>query len=79
MGLLSKYVEVKINARNKKHYENLGYEIPKFDKHGTIITVGVNHIPKYSQTKVLCKCDNCNEGCKECSLNEELKRKKTSS
>lgn len=66
MGLLSKYVEVKINARNKKHYENLGYEIPKFNKHGTIITVDVNHIPKYSQIKVLCKCDNCN---KEYELN----------
>lgn len=59
MGLISKFVNTKINARNKRYYENLGYEIPKCDKHGMTITVDVNHIPKHSQTKVLCECDNC--------------------
>lgn len=33
MGLLTKEVEVVVNPRNIKHYEDLGYDIPKhYDK-----------------------------------------------
>ena len=33
MGLLTKEVEVVVNSRNVKYYEDLGYDIPKrYDK-----------------------------------------------
>ena len=30
MGLLTKEVEVVVNSRNVKYYEDLGYDIPKY-------------------------------------------------
>ena len=32
MGLISEWVEVILNSANIKHYENLGYEIPRTEK-----------------------------------------------
>ena len=69
MGLISEYVEVKLGSINIKHFEELGYEIPrKLNKHGNIT------IPVGSTIKVLTKdlkrnsnkiihaiCDKCGE------------------
>lgn len=59
MGLVSKNINIKINARNHKYYENLGYKIPKYDKHGTTIVVSVDDLSKYCTSTVECQCDNC--------------------
>lgn len=60
MGLLSEYVETKINNRNRKYYKNLGYDVPKFEGHqSSSLIVAVNDIPRYSFTNVECECDNC--------------------
>ena len=51
-----------------KRYESLGYIIPKYYnekqnkwkyKKGTKICVNINDLPKNSNMKVKCKCDNC--------------------
>ena len=69
MGLVDEYVEVKLGSINIKHFEELGYEIPrKINKHGNIT------IPVGSTIKVLTKdlkrtsnkiihaiCDKCGE------------------
>lgn len=60
MGLISQYVETKVNNRNKKHYKQLGYDVSKHNGHSSItIMVSVNDIPKCSFTKVDCQCDYC--------------------
>jgi hypothetical protein len=64
--ILSKTVTVKL-TNNVKHYESLGYVIPKYldkrhrlrIKKGTAIVVKVLHLLKNSRNKVLCKCDKC--------------------
>ena len=32
MGLLDKEIEITLNSRNIKHFEELGYQIPKTEK-----------------------------------------------
>ena len=69
MGLISKTVEVTLNARNCKYYEDLGYKIPReFDNkgrlrvpRGTKILVKVEDLSKGSHVRVECKCDYCGE------------------
>ena len=62
MGLISKQVETKVNNRNKKHYQELGYDISKQCGHKSItIIVNVKDIPRYSLIDVQCQCDNCNK------------------
>lgn len=56
-------------GKNYKHYEDLGYKIPKYKnycgrtvvKRGTVVTVDVKDLPRYSKVNVLLKCDNCGE------------------
>jgi len=66
MGLITKIVEVKLNSRNVKHYEDLYYEIPRYNlnnkltvKHGTKITVKVEDLTNGSGIKVDVECDGC--------------------
>lgn len=69
--LISKTAKVKLNSRNIKYYEDLGYDIPKHkDKYGRIkvnigdeIEVKVEHLGKGSKSIVEWECDgeNCEE------------------
>ena len=71
MGLINKEIEVKLTSSNMKHYELLGYELPKRkDKWGnisipknSIIKVRINDLPNGSHTKIEVKCDgeNCDK------------------
>lgn len=69
MSLISEYVEVGIGSRNTKHFESLGYEIPKYldihnhlrIKQGTKILVHVRDLQAGSAVMVKVKCDNCNK------------------
>jgi len=68
--IISKTVLVKLSGSNVKHFESLGYIIPKYHytlnyqnvwriKIGTSIEVKIEHLQPKSNTKVLCKCDIC--------------------
>jgi len=67
--IIQNNVIVSINANNLKHYESIGYKIPKHQhkrnknrfqvKKGTKIKVKVSDLPKGSHVKVLCHCDVC--------------------
>jgi len=65
--IISQTVPVALNGRNLKHFENLGYEIPRYldkknrwsFKEGTKIEVKVSDLTKGSNTKILCKCNEC--------------------
>lgn len=66
--LLDKVYEIRVNSRNVKHYENLGYEIPKRlgkDKKkmvyatGEYFLVNINDIQKQSNIQVDVTCDYC--------------------
>ena len=67
MGLLSTEVEVTLNSATIKHYEALGYEIPRIrNKHrkisvprGTKIKVKFEDIQKYSNILLDVECDYC--------------------
>ena len=67
MGLISKEVEINIVGRNYKHYEELGYHIPRVkNKQGKMviptgakIVVKVEDLTKGSKTIVECMCDRC--------------------
>ena len=67
MGLITKEVEVGLGGRNIKHFENLGYEIPRsigtkgklIVKRGTKITVKVEDLPDGSGVFVNVECDGC--------------------
>lgn len=66
MGLITKEVEIRLNGKNVKYYEDLGYEIPRrYGKwglsipKGTTIKVKVEHLPKYSKVEVDIECDCC--------------------
>lgn len=56
--LKSKYSCVKWNARNKKYYENLGYN---FTKMGDEFEVDVHHLSKGFMAVVEIQCDYCNK------------------
>lgn len=64
--LLTKEVEVAINARNKKRYLGKGYNIPthiingkEYVPKGTTIIVKVDDLSKGSHYKVMVQCDYC--------------------
>lgn len=67
MSLLTTEVEIALNSRNYKHYESLGYEIPKYldrtntwrIKFGTKILVNVKDLQHGSAVLVKVKCDDC--------------------
>ena len=72
VGIINKEVEVKINVKNIKYYEDLGYKIPRYYnkkshrtlvKRGTKITVKIEDLPKGSTVKIKAKCDEC--GCEK--------------
>lgn len=67
MGLITKEVEIILNARTVKRYEEKGYKIPrKKDKRnrlivpkGTKIMVKVEDLTEGSHALVNCECDEC--------------------
>lgn len=68
MGLITKEVEIRVMGNTIKHYENLGYEIPKrmdcfgvlsFIKNNTFLKIKVEDLNYGSNTKVEYECDNC--------------------
>jgi hypothetical protein len=68
MAILSKTILIDVSS-NPKHYESLGYIIPKYYnkkyykwyvKRGTTISIKVKDLSSKSSSKVLCKCDNSN-------------------
>ena len=74
MGLITETVEIKVNYRSIKHYEKLGYNIPKKEasesskRHthrdwvydtNTPIEVNVCDLPKGTHIKVRVQCDCC--------------------
>lgn len=68
MGLLTKTVDVRVNGSTYKHFEDLGYEIPKHYNQkkkkwlistNEYITVDVFDLYKGSAILVKCECDNC--------------------
>ena len=68
MGLISNEVDVSLGARNIKHYEDLGYEMPRRNKNGRVsvqigatIIVKTEHLPHGSHVFVDCKCDGCDK------------------
>ena len=66
--LISKEVEITLHSKTIKHYEKLGYNIPKHKDcnyrttvpKGTKIKVRVEDLPPKSNVKVTLKCDNPN-------------------
>lgn len=67
MGLLTKEVEVTLNNKWIKYYEEKGYEIPRYKdnlgkervKAGTKIKASIKDVPLYSAINVEVKCDCC--------------------
>ena len=67
MGLITEEVEVKIYGSNMKHYEELGYEIPKIKnkrgklvlQKGATIKVKTKDLNKSSKVIVKVACDCC--------------------
>ena len=56
MGLISKTVIIKWNSRNKKYYEELGYN---FTHYGDEFIVKIKDLTINSKIKVKCLCDSC--------------------
>jgi hypothetical protein len=84
--LLTEEVIIDLKPRQIKYYEELGYEIPKYNtsrrkimrvKVGTKISVKVKDLPKNSHQLVSVLCDCCNENIIEkeyrCYLSEREK------
>lgn len=67
--LITKELEIKLNSTSIKHYEELGYIIPRYiDKNGIVrfmaknkLLVKATDLPKYSKVRVDTKCDGCGE------------------
>ena len=68
MGLITNEVEITLNNRTIRWYENKGYEIPKYYnkkrckyiiKSGTKIKVKVEDLTNGSNAIVNCICDEC--------------------
>ena len=69
MSLITKEVEIQLNASNTKYYESLGYKLPKTKKYGrwttpkgTKILVKTTDLPNNSHAIVEVQCDgiDCN-------------------
>ena len=80
--LLSEEVEVKLSGMNIKHFENLGYPIPKTKnplrnrwtvKRGTTIKVKIEDLPPNSDVKIPVLCDYCLEEGKETICWKQIK------
>ena len=71
--LLSEEIEITLSGSNIKHFENLGYSIPRIKdssyrwtvKRGTTIKVKVKDLPPNSDVKIPVLCDYCLEEGKE--------------
>ena len=76
MPILTKEIEVKINSKNVKYYESLGYEIPKKETnerqrkrykkdymydYGNTLIVDINDLQNGSSVKIDYLCDYCLE------------------
>lgn len=67
MGLMNQEVEVVLHPSNTKHYEKLGYEIPRYKnkqgrevvKKGTKIKVRASDLTNKSRVMVDVECDGC--------------------
>lgn len=63
MGLVKQEIDVKVGSANAKHYESLGYDIPRKENGrrimGSYITVQIKDLPKVSGVKVSVECDIC--------------------
>ena len=68
MGILSKEIEINLCSKNIKHYEDLGYEIPRVKKknsskmvvkRGTKIFVKFEDMTQYSNIDLDAECDCC--------------------
>lgn len=67
MAILEKEIWISLSSRNIKHYETLGYEIPKIKSKlgkmqtpvGTKILVKVEDLPKQSNVQLTKICDDC--------------------
>lgn len=67
--ILQETVFIKLNGRNVKQFESLGYDIPKRQTKyngeriilNSIIEINIKHIFKNSHVKILCKCDICGQ------------------
>ncbi len=81
MGLITKEVEIILHKTNIKHFENLGYEIPRRKDvngilkipRGTKIIVKVEHLTDGSNTKVEVECDGCSKKLKNIRWTDYLK------
>ena len=56
MGLITKTVKIKWNAKNKKHYEELGYIFTNMNGE---FDVRVEDLKECSEQKLECVCDSC--------------------
>lgn len=63
--LITKYVEMKWNSKNKTYYENLGYTYTKMKD---IFLIDVNDLKNGSNVKVEVKCDYNDDGC--CNISD---------
>ena len=68
MGLITKEVEVTLHSKTTKHYEDLGYEIPRVKgkwgitvPHGTTIKVKVEDLTHGSAVRVDVECECCHK------------------
>ena len=67
MGLVDKYIEITLNTKSIKYYEELGYEIPRYKnknkdyvvKRNTKIIIKTTDLSKYSMVYVNIECDSC--------------------
>ena len=70
MSVITKEIEILVDGRMIKYYEDLGYDVPKhynkytstfYVKKGTYITVKVDDLCKNSHVKIKVKCDCCGD------------------
>ena len=68
MGLITEKIDIKINNGTYRHFEELGYKIPKHYNEkkkkwvistGAFLTINVADLPEGSGIEIECKCDNC--------------------
>jgi hypothetical protein len=55
--ILDKFVNIKINSGNYRHFKELGYS---FEKVGDIINIDTTHLMRGSAFKIKCSCVECN-------------------
>jgi len=82
MSIKEKYVEVSLGAKNIKHFEELGYIIPRKRKYGrtrvergTKIIVKTEHLLHTSECKLTKLCDICGDESQNRTYNEIISRR----